>query len=239
MRRLDAGNAGPKHGRMTASSPFIPAAVPQPLADDAVHIWLMPLDAGAGPAAAQAATTRANVFLCSMLSLYLGREIAPHDFVRGEFGKPALREPGRLGFNLSHCGRAAVVALALDVDVGVDIEWLGGRERPYAAMARRYFRGEEADWIAAQPADRMQKAFLDLWTAKEAVLKATGRGIAFGLDRLRFSIEGGMPARLAAIEPPAGPASEWQVHALRPSADFAGAVAWRGPARRLALFEAG
>jgi 4'-phosphopantetheinyl transferase len=224
---------------MTALTPFTPATAPQPLADDALHVWLLPLAPGTGPAAAQAATARANAFLCDVLAHYLDRDVGTADFVRGESGKPALREPARLGFNLSHCARAAVVALALDVEVGVDVECLGGRERPYAAMARRYFRGEEAQWIAAQPAERLQKSFLDLWTAKEAVLKATGRGIAFGLDRLRFAIEHDRPARLAAIEPPAGPASEWQVHALRPWPGFAGAVAWRGTPRRVALFEAG
>lgn len=221
---------------MSESSCFFPV---RPLAADAVHLWLLPLAGGAGPPAAQAATSRANAFLRDVVGGYVGRTLGPDDFVRGEHGKPALREGGRLGFNLTHCADAAIVAVAHDLELGVDIEPVGGRERPYAALARRYFCREEADWVAAQPAASMQRAFVSLWTAKEAVLKATGRGIAFGLDRLRFAVGPDGVGALVAIEAPAAPADAWQVHALAPEPELAAAVAWCGAGRRLEVFRAG
>lgn len=231
----------PKHGGMSESPIFRSARAPQPLADDAVHLWLLPLAGTGGPAAAQAATARANAFMCDTLGRYVGRELEPGDFLRGDHGKPALREPGRTGFerlefNLTHCADAAILAIADGVAVGVDVEPVGGRERPYVALARRYFCPDEADYVAAQPSGTVQKAFVDLWTAKEAVLKATGRGIAFGLDRLRFAIGADGVGALAAIDAPAAPADAWQVRALRPLPALVGAVAWRGAARRIEAF---
>lgn len=221
---------------MFESPIFVTARAPQPLAADAVHLWLLPLAGADGPAAAQAATARANAFLCETLGRYVDRELSTGDFVRGEHGKPALRESGGLAFNLTHCAHAAIVAIADGVEIGVDVEPVGGRARPYAALARRYFCPEEADYVAAQPPESMQKAFVDLWTAKEAVLKATGRGIAFGLDRLRFATGADGVGALAAIDAPAAPATAWQVHALQPAPTLVGAVAWRGTARRIAAF---
>lgn len=212
------------------------ARAPQPLAADALHLWLLPLDGGGGPTAA---TAQANAFLRDIVGRYVGRTLAPDDFVRGEFGKPALREPSRLGFNLSHCAHAAIVAIADDADVGVDIEADVVRARPYAALARRYFCTEEADWVAAQAPESVQRAFVALWTAKEAVLKANGRGIAFGLARLRFATQADRVGPLIAIDAPAGPADAWQVHALKPAPRLVGAVAWRGAARRIEAFRAG
>ena len=215
---------------------FLPATAPQPLAADGVHLWLLPLAAGAGPAVALAATAQANAFLRDVVGRYVGRALVDGDFVRGEHGKPALRDAARLRFNLTHCAGAALVAIADGVEVGVDVEATGGRARPYAALARRYFRGTEADWIAAQPAASVQSAFVALWTAKEAVLKATGRGIAFGLERLEFATGAGGVGPLVAIDAPAAPADAWQVHAFAPLPGLAGAVAWRGAPRRLAGF---
>ena len=67
----------------------------------------------------------------------------------------------------------------------------------------------------ALPADGAGAAFLRLWCAKEAVLKAHGRGIAFGLDRLG-SPTATAPGRWSpAIRHWAQPA-DWTLHAFMP-----------------------
>ncbi|MBU4612316.1 4'-phosphopantetheinyl transferase superfamily protein [Achromobacter sp. GG226] len=76
--------------------------------------------------------------------------------------------------SLAHSGECAIVAVA-STAVGVDVE--SDRDMPDAVeMARTWFTAAEATRIAARPAD-----FLPLWTAKEAVLKAAGTGLAGGL----------------------------------------------------------
>ena len=64
--------------------------------------------------------------------------------------------------------------------------------------------------LAALPAAERSTAFLELWTAKEAVLKATGRGIAFGLHRLQVTRE---PPRLTWLD--GDDANAWQLQRLQ------------------------
>src|SRR3546814_6405959 len=66
-------------------------------------------------------------------------------------------------------------ALPIWIVPGIDLE----RQRPRARaleIAERYFSADEAAALAALPAADRSVAFLELWTAKEAVLKALGRG---------------------------------------------------------------
>jgi hypothetical protein len=48
-------------------------------------------------------------------------------------------------------------------------------------LARDFFMPAEAEWLVGLDAAVRQEGFLRLWTAKEAVLKADGRGIGGGL----------------------------------------------------------
>ena len=86
-------------------------------------------------------------------------------------------------------------------------------------------------WLHAAPSAAVRDhAFLRLWCAKEAVLKAHGHGISFGLDRLRFEDEGG-GLRLVACDPALGAPEDWSLQELQPAPDYLGALAWRPGAR--------
>ncbi|HSX60518.1 MAG TPA: 4'-phosphopantetheinyl transferase superfamily protein [Tahibacter sp.] len=213
---------------MSVPGSFASAAVPQPLADDEIHVWLCELD---GDAAAR--RRGAQAFLHRLLAGYCGRAVDELVLEAGAHGKPALAG-APLAFNLSHAADAAVVALARGVEVGIDLE-SPSRPRPHAELARRYFRAREADAVEAAAADEREPTFLRLWTAKEAVLKAIGRGLAFGLDRLEFDL-GANPPRLRQIADEAGDATEWQVRALPLPLPRIGHLAWRGEARRIRFF---
>lgn len=205
--------------------PFLPTAAPQPLAADEIHLWFCEFSAGPDMRA------QAQRLLLYLLSAYCGRPVGHTDLGMGEHGKPYLA--GGPGFNLSHCGSAAVVALAPALELGVDLE-RPGRRRPHAELARRFFCPREADAVAAAEGAAREDVFLQLWTAKEAVLKALGRGLAFGLERLEFAA--GAPAQLLHIAADGGEARHWQVHGLDAAAPWNGHVAWYGQARRLRRF---
>ena len=82
-----------------------------------------------------------------------------------EHGKPFV--PGtRLRFNLSHSATMAVVALADDLAVGVDVERPG---RNAAAIERTLSEGERASG----------DDLLQLWCRKEAWAKAMGGGLGW------------------------------------------------------------
>jgi 4'-phosphopantetheinyl transferase len=156
----------------------------------------------------------------------------------GEFGKPYLDPPHALEFNLSHSKDALLIGLSRSQPLGVDIE-TRGRQRPVQPLAQRFFAPDEAAALQALDPGLRQNAFLGLWSCKEAVVKALGRGIAFGLDRVMFALDAaGRTTRLNVIDTSAGAVAEWQIVVFQPSADHAGALAWRGPARQIRAFAA-
>jgi 4'-phosphopantetheinyl transferase len=72
-----------------------------------------------------------------------------------------------------------VIATSTIGAVGIDLEALRPRPDPLP-VARRFFAAHEADAVEACEGEARSRAFLRLWTRKEALLKATGRGI--GVD---------------------------------------------------------
>jgi 4'-phosphopantetheinyl transferase len=116
-----------------------------------------------------------------LLGHYTG--VPPKDVAaeRGRFGKPYLPDE-RLTFNLSDTKDAVVLAVALDLDLGVDVETVD-RRVDHTAVGAHYFTPEEQEHIARS--DDAKRTFLELWTRKEAVLKASGVGIMDDLRSLR------------------------------------------------------
>jgi len=145
---------------------------------------------------------------------------------RDVLGRPRLCA-AQSGFdvNWSHSGDGLMVALGEGVMVGVDLERL--RPRPRALdIARRFLAPSEADWLASLPEDDRGLAFIRLWCAKEAVLKAHGRGLAFGLDKLTFrDADGGL--QLVDCDRALGLPESWSLRELEPHAGYRAALAWR------------
>lgn len=123
----------------------------------------------------------------------------------------------------SHSGERLLVALARGARVGVDLERLHRRPRALE-VAKRYFTDAEATWLAAQ--DDRDLAFLRLWCAKEAVLKAHGHGLSFGLHRLRFA-PGAGEMRLVECDAELGTPEQWRLEEIVPGPGYLGAIAWR------------
>lgn len=212
---------------------FEPARALPTLARDEIHVWLHVGTSGDPRHIAAAARAR----LDALLVHYAALDRAP-DIARSERGKPYAPALADVDFNLSHAGHLALIAIARAQPLGVDLE---GAERAIRveALARRFFAKPEADALDALPAERRPEAFLRLWTCKEAVLKALGVGISFGLDRVAFSLDAaGMPAAIAALDGEAGRPEEWRIVLLDPAPEFLGALAWHGPPRRVRLFRA-
>ncbi len=114
--------------------------------------------------------------------------------MREPHGRPVL-EPGQRGrpalsFSLTHTRGFAACALLRGAPVGIDAEDVR-RPVDLDAVARRWFAPSECRLLEELPRERRADAFFRIWTAKEAILKATGLG-------LRISPE------LFAVEPGAG-----------------------------------
>ena len=229
----------PKHARMRllSASDFTPARVPAALADDEIHLWLLAADGNHDASRTDGPRVR------GLLAAYLDCRPDAVRLTIGEHGKPSLDGHFLAGsrafdFNVSHSGGALLFAIARDQALGVDIE-TQRRRRPVPELARRFFAAEEASALAGLDEPLRQMAFLRLWSCKEAVVKALGSGIGFGLERLQFRIDpAGEPVELSVIHASAGSVEDWHIVRLAPTGTHVGALAWRGPARRVRAFVA-
>ena len=101
-------------------------------------------------------------------------------------GRPCLLPPWpALSVSLSYRDGMLLIGFSPAQAVGVDIE----RDDPalnVRQLAADHFSRDESAAFHALTDNDAQVLFLRLWTAKEAVLKATGRGIADGLIRPDF-----------------------------------------------------
>ena len=162
------------------------------------------------------------------LARWLG-EPGPPPLARDPSGRPRLLAPHQdHDTGWSHSGEQLLLALGRGVTLGVDLERL--RPRPRALeLADRFFAPGEAGRLHALAPERRELAFLRLWCAKEAVLKAHGQGLSFGLHRLEFIPDGDdehAPLRLLASDPELGAASDWQLHEWIPAPGYLAALAW-------------
>lgn len=141
-------------------------------------------------------------------------------------GRPQLLAPhAQDDVSWSHSGQGLLVTHARNAVVGIDLEYERPRQQ-VVALAQRYFHTDEAAWLEAIRDDASrQSAFIRLWCAKEAVLKAHGRGLAFGLDRLRFHEDAGC-LHMIACDAALGDATRWQLRELVPQAGYRAALAW-------------
>jgi 4'-phosphopantetheinyl transferase len=178
----------------------------------------------------------ARGLLRQILAAYVGTPPEALRFRYSARGKPAL-EVGEAGleFNLAHSGGLALYAVAWRRPVGVDVERLR-EDIDVEGIAGRFFSPREAAALRAMPQAERLPAFFRCWTRKEALLKAWGEGLPFGLDRFSVSLDS---PQAAIVETPldAREAAEWRLWPLEPAPGYVGALAVRGSAGRVRCLE--
>ena len=105
-------------------------------------------------------------------------------FSIGSHGKPYIADKWQgmsIGFNLSHSQGRVLIAMSLDREVGVDVEWISP-DLDWAPLARQYFSAREEVSLANLPKDEQRRGFYRGWVRKEAMLKATGEGLSSALQ---------------------------------------------------------
>lgn len=87
-----------------------------------------------------------------------------------------------LDFNISHSGNWVVLAVGRQLRLGIDVEEL----RPIDLEAMTpFFTPEECGYI--QSTIQPLTTFYAIWTQKEAVLKANGKGLHLALEQVQLS----------------------------------------------------
>ena len=110
-------------------------------------------------------------------------------FERGGHGRPRLAAPfhdADVDFNVAHSDGLVVCLLGpAGTLFGVDVE-RATRPRDLQVASDFFAPSEVEELLALAPAQRLRR-FYELWTSKEAYIKARGLGLAIPLDSFRFS----------------------------------------------------
>ena len=223
------------------------SSVPQ-LAGGDIHVWAAPLNIASGRLERFAATLssdeneRAGRFrferhrrrfiagrsiLREVLGQYVQAKPAALRFTYSNNGKPSLAADSTnapVHFNLAHSDDLLLIAVTRIGEIGVDVERIRSIKEMDELVAR-FFSVRETEAFQKVPPDEKPGAFFNLWTRKEALLKATGEGITRSLSLVEVSFLPGELARLLAISGDASKAVQWKLRELSPAPGFTGAFA--------------
>jgi 4'-phosphopantetheinyl transferase len=134
----------------------------------------------------------ARLLVQSALSAYASLAPSAWRFETNRWGRPYIANPeapAGLVFNLSHKPGAVTCLIGCNRDLGVDIERCAAR--PYLLdIASRFFSPAESAALIALPPESRIRRFFELWTLKEAYIKARGVGVSLGLAKFSFSPSG-------------------------------------------------
>lgn len=145
-------------------------------------------------------------------------------------GRPYLADEiahDGVNFSVSHSHDLALIALTRGRRVGIDIE----RVRPevdHESLSRRFFSSAEYQALQCHHDGVRLRAFFAVWTRKEALVKATGTGIAGGLKAFDVSADPSRPAELLAARWEDTDATDWLLTDIQADPDYLACVASDG-----------
>lgn len=227
----------------TLTSDFFQSFYPPPLYMNQIHLWVAslrtfsPLIPQIHPFLFGEDREKAGQFYCEVdqrralisrgvLRRLMGEytRLSPSKirFEKGKNGKPVFATPGlpHFSFNVSHSEDLLLFAFSRHRHIGVDVEHIRPMD-DYAAMAAQFFHPMELAWLHGVVENLRLPAFYDLWTRKEAYVKATGDGLTHALDS--FSVVGERAGRgLFLVENDRG--NHTQGVAVMPAPDYPAAV---------------
>ncbi len=101
----------------------------------------------------------------------------PLAFARSEYGKPSLDPPRDLHFNLTNTKELVGCAIVRGWEIGLDAEPLD-RGDTILEIAETVFVASERDEIAGLGLGSRRRRAVEMWTRKEAYMKALGTGLS-------------------------------------------------------------
>ncbi len=148
-------------------------------------------------------------------------------------GKPVvdtsgLTRPAR--FSSSTSENRLVVGITPNCELGIDVETL----RPFPdwePIAARFFSAGENEYLRSR-SETATTEFLRLWTAKEAVLKAIGKGVTDSMNQFEVEIDASGHCRIRWLAPSCRPwnvivSGTWKIVMFSPTPGFAATLVVR------------
>ncbi|MFA5960731.1 MAG: 4'-phosphopantetheinyl transferase superfamily protein [Tatlockia sp.] len=138
--------------------------------------------------------TAARAMLRLILSRYVNKDAQSLRFSTNQYGKPALENADELQFNLSHSGDLALLAIGQHFPLGIDLEWYSAR--PYEGIANEMFSPEELRVFNHLPGYAKPKVFFEIWSKKEAFIKACGLGLSYPTRSITMPLFASKPTQI-------------------------------------------
>lgn len=235
MSASKANNLGPE-SFSPRQLPLRGLARPQ---GDEVHLWHLDFAALSNPLGQDRQveigslsvfqqTTLRRFYLRLLLGAYLGLPGKDVRITRRLKGRPELdtaQSGGELDFSVARSESCYLVGISSGRTIGVDLEIAGRRSGKPLALARRFFSQGEADALSALEGDALHRAFMHTWACKEAVVKASGLGIANQLCRFGVDVDPGNPPAILHMRDDDEDA--WRLAVARPTPGAIATVAVR------------
>lgn len=178
--------------------------------------------------------TIARGLLRILIGRYLGKHPTTIQFEYSEHGKPKLLEKA-LHFSKTSSAGLGLITFSRESELGIDLEQTREID-DLPSLSKKLFSAEEHVLMQeAQPSERIE-LFYNVWTRKEAVLKAMGTGLFFPPDQLTVSLQSSPEFELAIQGGPQSPRAKWQLKSFSPTAGFQAALAIRADKASLSFF---
>ena len=147
-------------------------------------------------------------------------------FATNDHGKPSIESTDprlrALSFSLSHARGCVACATTGNAPVGIDVESIG-KSQLAQRLADHFFSEKESSWLRQCPDDLRGTRFTELWTLKEAFLKAIGVGLGKSLADFSFHMDDHNCIEFSA--PSGFKSGEWHFRVFEPFSNVRLAVA--------------
>jgi len=160
------------------AAPLIQAARPSPDEEAVLSRFVRPQD--------RQERRTARALTRFVLSRYLNVNPSAIEIERDSRGKPFLPLHADLSFNLSHSNGHVFLAVASRQGVGVDLETRGAL-KDLDSIVDGSFSDREREYLHNCTIAKRPDEILQIWTRKEAVLKAIGLGLHCDPRRINVS----------------------------------------------------
>ncbi len=154
-----------------------------------------------------------------ILGRYLNQDASTLQFHYGPYGKPAFAGDTTLHFNVTHSRDTAFFAITQHREVGVDLEYID-HDMDYEQIAEQNFTRNEINALHSIQSDLLRRqVFFQVWTRKEAFLKARGLGIAHDLATTDVPVTATTPTTLSGTKAESSTLFRWWLHDLPSTQD--------------------
>ena len=235
-----------KKGKIIGPDSFSPRQLPlrqlEKPQGDAVHLWHLDLNLLSNPLNQDTSTKPSELsefqhratrrfYLRLLLGAYLGLPGKDVHISRRIKGRPELdsaQSRGELDFSVARSNDCYLIGISSGATIGVDLEIAARRSGRPLALARRYFSEAETAALSNLEGEELHRAFMHTWACKEAIVKASGLGIANQL--CRFSVDVNPHNPPAVLDISDDDHAAWRLAVAEPVKGAIAVVAVRQPA---------